>query len=131
MTRTVEITDEMIRAGSPQSDTDCPVGLALRAAGLIPVCVGFNFISFSVDDRIQTAAMPREVAKFLRSYDAAKAVRPLRFRLTLIDEQRRPLPARTLRRSMPAAPPLPASAARPRAGGFRKAIASFATFFGI
>lgn len=124
MTRTIEITEEMIRGGSRNSDTNCPIGLALQAAGLTPISVGLNYISCALENRIQTVAMPREAAKFLRAHDAAKAVRPTRFRLTFLDEVPRSLPARFRRKPLPKAPSLPARPAR-----FRGAVTSLLSLF--
>jgi hypothetical protein len=129
MTRTFEITDEMIRGGSPKSDTNCPIGLALQAAGITPICVGFNFISCVVEGRIHNLPMPREASTFLQSHDAAKAVRPTRFRLTFLDEPRRPLPARLRRRSMPKAPPLPGPLGAHRLTRFRKTLTNLVSLF--
>lgn len=122
MTRTFEITDAMIRGGSPKSDTNCPIGLALQAGGVTPICVGFNFISCAVEGRIYNLPMPRAVSAFLNFHDAAKFVRPTRFCLTFLDEPPRPLPARLRRRSMPKAPPLPAPLAASRLARLRKAV---------
>ena len=129
MTRTFEITDEMIRGGCPQSETKCPIGLALKAAGVEPICIGFNFISCAAEGRVFHLPMPLEASAFLQSHDAAKGVRPTRFRLNFLDEPRRPLPARLRRRSMPKAPPLPAPLAAPRLVRFRQAVTGLVSLF--
>ena len=129
MTRTFEITDEMIRGGSPQSDTKCPIGLALQAAGIEPICVGFNFISCAAEGRVHHLPMPREASAFLKCHDAVKHVRPTRFCLTFLDEPLRPLPARLRRRKMPKAPPLPVPLTASRLVRFRKAVSSLVGLF--
>ena len=129
MTRTFEITDEMIRGGSRQSDTKCPIGLALRAAGVEPICIGFNFISCAAQGRVYTVPLPREASAFLKAHDAAKRVRPTRFHLTFLEEGRRPLPPRLRRRPMPKAPPLPSGSAAARLGRFRKAVSRIVSLF--
>jgi hypothetical protein len=129
MTRTFEITDEMIRTGSPESDTSCPIGLALKAGGVEPICVGFNFISCAAVGRVHTLPLPREASTFLRDHDAGKRVAPTRFSLTFLEEAPRPLPARLQAKSMPQAPVLPVSRSKRRLAGFHRTFASMLSLF--
>lgn len=129
MTRTIEITDEMIRGGSPQSDTNCPIGLALQGAGIQPICVGFNFIACAAEGRVHTLPMPPEASMFLKGHDAGKVVGPTRFSLTFLEELPRPLPARLRRRPMPKAPPLPVPSAASPLVRFRKTVTSLVSLF--
>ncbi len=119
----------MIRGGCPQSDTKCPVGLALQAAGVEPVCVGFNFIACAAEGRVYHLPMPREVSSFLQRHDAAKGVRPTKFRLTFIEEPRRPLPARFRRRTGPKAPPIPRPPAASRPVRLRRVVSRLVGLF--
>jgi hypothetical protein len=129
MTRTIEITDEMIRGGSPLSDTKCPIGLALQAAGIEPICIGFNFITCEAEGRVHCLPMPREAATFLKCHDAGQSVSPTKFPLTILEEPPRPLPTRLRRKPMPKAPPLPVRVGVHPLVRLRKSITGLAGLF--
>ena len=129
MTRTIEITEEMIRGGSRRSDTGCPIGLALQAAGIQPICVGFNFIACAAAGRVHTLPLPPEASRFLQCHDAGQNVGPTRFPLTILEEPPRPLPARLRRKPLPKAPPLPAPLAAPPLVRLRKTVSNLVGLF--
>lgn len=80
----IEVTQQDIDAGAKRHCTSCPVALAIsRAMGGGMVVVRYR--TWSAPGLCASGGLPPSVTEFIRSFDAGRAVDPIKFRITLPD----------------------------------------------
>ncbi len=76
----IDLTQDEIDRGNPRSYTTCPVALAMRRClklGTPGILVGIRPGIIGLADG--GYEMPKEVADFVRAFDAGKPVKPITF----------------------------------------------------
>jgi hypothetical protein len=76
----VNVTRRDIRQGLEANPSKCPVALAIcRHKGLGRVAVGTSIVRIAS----RYYDLPKKAAKFIRSFDDDKRVKPVRFQITI------------------------------------------------